>query len=43
MMSSNMTVMLNQMTSMQMNQNIMQALSGSTTIMAAVNADMNPQ
>ena len=41
-MSSNMTVMLNQMTSMQMNQNIMQALAGSTQVMQAVNADMNP-
>ena len=43
MMSSNMTVMQNQMTSMQMNQNIMGALAGSTTIMQSVNADMNPQ
>ena len=42
-MSSNMTVMSNQITSMQMNQNIMGALSGSTTIMQAVNAEMNPQ
>ena len=42
-MCSNLTVMQNQITSMQMNQNIMGALSGSTTIMQAVNADMNPQ
>ena len=31
------------MASMQMNQNMMQALQGSTQVMSAVNADMNPQ
>ena len=41
--SSNMTVMLNQMTSMQMNANIMQALQGSTAVMQSANAEMNPQ
>ena len=42
MMSSNMTVMVNQMQMMQMNQNVMQSLAGSTTIMQSINADMNP-
>lgn len=37
-----MTVMKNQMASMQMNQNVLQALQGSTQVMQAVNADMNP-
>ena len=40
--ASQMTVMKNQMASMQMNQNVMQALQGSTQVMSAVNADMNP-
>jgi hypothetical protein len=30
------------MASMQMNQNVLQALQGSTQVMAAVNAEMNP-
>ena len=37
-----MTVMVNQMASMQMNQQVMQSLASSTTIMQAVNKDMNP-
>lgn len=37
-----MTVMANQITSMQMNQNVMQALKGSSSVMAAVNKEMNP-
>merc|ERR1712060_1041516 len=41
-MSSQMTVMQNQMASMQMNQAVMEGLKGSTQVMQSVNADMNP-
>ena len=37
-----MLVMKNQMASMQMNQAVMEGLKGSTQVMQAVNADMNP-
>ena len=41
--ASQMTVMKNQMASMQMNQQVLQSLQGSTQVMTAVNAEMNPQ
>ncbi len=41
--ASQMTVMKNQMASMQMNQQVLQSLQGSTQVMQAVNAEMNPQ
>ena len=41
-MASQMMVMKNQMASMQMNQQVLQSLQGSTQVMQAVNADMNP-
>ena len=41
-MASQMLVMKNQMASMQMNQAVMEGLKGSTQVMQAVNADMNP-
>lgn len=41
-MASQMIVMKNQMASMQMNQAVLEGLKGSTAVMQAVNADMNP-
>ena len=41
MMSTQLKAMANQMTSMQMQKNIMESLQGSTSVMSKINEDMN--